>query len=758
MPTTKQYDIIITDPSTSEQVGLNLSRDKNGTPVYQEYDDEYILNQQTSVPGYDALPYEKEFVIILDDWRSGFGLQSYDPNDPKRYDESYNMDLRFRGRAQQSYTPTGIALPTDTDAAATYLNMDMELAATGWTNGARDGAQFHSGSFSWVPVSGAGDAYQDATNWSTAWRGDTAILVGWAYTGNARIGLDDNGNTEWSAAQTKGAAWQHLAVAITISATADRLRILMDDNGTCYYDDFAIIHTALGKPSAMMEFNDKLYFAIGKCLYKLNAAGDDLDFVHAFATTISSLEVFSDDKLYIGQGVGAAYWEMNTSEVVTLNSLTNNTVQFMKRVYGTADTMWGNDTVSGIRYTANPADGGTNWSNPILAVDSSYNSITSLVSLDNTLYIGKEDRVFYVDSSGNIKILTDDTAHLTDSAGAKAMFPWKGCLYIPYKSALLEYDSGTFTWLNPSDYSTNLSAYAGDIQAIAGDERYLYIAIDNSTKIEIMAGHRETIDSTTSWVWHPIVDLTLTGAEKMYVSDVFRKTLWITSTSSSDSIYSLPLPTSYGDTADDANRSFSTAGTGYFTTPELHAGFKGDTKAFTKIVAELGHVWDTDIYFECWYKVQGDTSWTDAGDLKGSATSREHTLYLSSVSSKWIQLKIIGVTDATTKTPILKRLEVRGILYPLRRKLIYCVVKVKDESINKMGIKKSNRYTLEKNCMDNLRAATWPTSMIDIDGSSIYVKSLPLPSGTPRFTIVKAEKGTEQYRHYNLYLQVVTLS
>ena len=78
-----ELGILRSDGSTT--CGFILNRDKSGTPIYQEFDDEYMAQQQTTEPGYDALPPEKELRIGQSDWRSGFGQEVYSANDPKRY-------------------------------------------------------------------------------------------------------------------------------------------------------------------------------------------------------------------------------------------------------------------------------------------------------------------------------------------------------------------------------------------------------------------------------------------------------------------------------------------------------------------------------------------------------------------------------------------------------------------------------------------------------------------------------------------------
>jgi len=776
-----KHDIGILKQDGTTKIGLLLQRDKNGSPIYESYDDEYVLNQQTTSAGYDALPPEKEFAIILDDWRSGFGMESYDASDPKRYYESYNMDMRFRGRVTQSYTPTAATLPTlysivdgglEAWASSTNLTNWTETVSAIVTQEANT-ANVHGGTYAAKvsAVSAGHGFYQTATGWSTAFRSKLVSMTGWAKSGTAsmtRIYIEDGAGTTYSGYHTGGGGWEQLEVSRAVDAAATTLSFgvaVALTSGDCWFDDLAV-PTLAAHGSCWAEFNDELYFGSGSALLKMNSAGT-ISYAAGFPTTITDLEVFSDDKLYIAQGWSYAYWSASTAEAFTKNALANNTMKYFAFVHTTVDTMYGSDSINTLRSNTAPA-GTTAWSGTT-TVDASYNSITGLLADSNTLYIPKEDRTFYLDSSGNVKVLVDDTQHLTDSNGGKNIFGWQGKVYLPYQSALLEYDSGTLTWLSPSDFCTDLSAYTGAIQAVAGDDRYLFIATANSTKVEILAGHYETIDGSTSWVWHPIVDMTLSGADNMFVSDVYQRRAYIAPASSADSLYYVPIPTSYGNVASDANISCSTTGTGYFTTPELHANFKGDTKAFIKAVAELGHDYDTNIYFECHYWNENSTVWTDAGDFKGSAAagtvaaSREHTLYLPASStgvnpySKWIKLKIVGKTNDAAKTPILKRLELRGILYPKRRNLIYCVVRCADDLILLDGSKDRIQAKDISTALDEAKnTATWPVTFYDINGDTKYVKVL---STKPYSKVVHKEDRTGKTEQlYYLLLQEVALS
>ncbi len=514
------------------------------------------------------------------------------------------------------------------------------------------------------------------------------------------------------------------------------------------------------------EFNSELYFGMGQHLIKLNGTGNGFTHVkhvgvHASTegTTydITDLETFTDSKLYIAFGFTYPYQYMDTTPTFTESTEAVKTFQYFCTVHSATPVLWGNNSVNTIYSNTNPVNGGAGWGS-LTTVGSSFYSILNLHSFVGALYIRKQDMPYYLNSVGAVKNdLAPELAVDYDTTNICSMFDWQNKLYISAGAqTLLEYDSGTNTYINPSKYCTNLSSFVGWVQGIAADSEYLFAVIDNSTEIEVLAGRWETIDSTTSWVWHPIHELTLTGCRIAFVSPVFQKRLWITSTLSTANVYYIPLPVGYGNITADANRSFKTLS--YFYTPYYHGNFPLLNKAFIKITAILGHTYDANIYWECWYQTR-DGSLTDAGDLIGTASSRIATLYFpANTTSTMIRLKFIAKTNDVQKTPILLGYNVQSILYTDRRSIISCTVRAENEVATKSGMTDKGMASLIATTLENARNASWPVTLYDIEGNTQYVKLLPLPSNIPQWTLVKDEKGRVKEKWYNLQMQVVELS
>ncbi|KKN16944.1 hypothetical protein LCGC14_0971020, partial [marine sediment metagenome] len=316
--------------------------------------------------------------------------------------------------------------------------------------------------------------------------------------------------------------------------------------------------------------------------------------------------------------------------------------------------------------------------------------------------------------------------------------------------------------LTIGNYSTDAFTFDGTIDEMRLYTRILGQSEVTSNYLKGRGGNPQPLSKTSLVGWWKMDEGTGATAGDSSGNDN-DGTVTTANWAAGEDVYYMPLPAAYGNIENDTNRSFLT--TGYFETSWLHGGFREDTKAFIRVDATLGHAFDSAVYYECHYQILGDTTWTDAGDLKGSATDRTATLFIPADSSSnnpvstMIRFKFVGITDDTDDTPVLLNYQVRAIMYPTRKTVIYTQVRCANEITTKSkGRIDKGKYTLIKNALDNARTATWPVTITDIDDTTRYVKFLPLPKGTPRYVLVKDEKGRIQERLYNVIMQGVQLS
>jgi hypothetical protein len=791
------HDIGITNVGTGGSgtavIGMMLAQ-RQGQPQYQEFDNPLLADQFfTGAPQQTYINPEKELPIGQSDWRAGFGLEVASSSDPFRYFDSLGIDARFKGQIIAGPAAAAITLPDHSGGISNYThltNRGFETGAiTGWTNEGNgtsaistanpDAGTYHLRQAGLSDGQTARATFQ--ITFDSSFQGKSFTFTAQAHpqdTGDAvvqcRVSIADGQGTTNGSWRTTG-SYGTVTVTRTLDGSADKLELQIETTFTENeggftagdFDTLTLTHPVItGAVKVFIEYNSELYIARGGDIEKLNAGGTAFTSVKSdFDAVITDLAVFSDDQLYIALGQSSEYWQMNTSEAFTENNLTVNMFKYFAFVNTTADTMYGSDSDNTIRSTTNPANGGTQWSAQT-TVGAASEAITKLMEKSGALYVMKTDQPYYLDSSGNVqKDLAPELATETRSTdNGKNSFLWLNKLYMPYGTeTILETDGTTNAYRNIASYATNLPTSTGQVNAIAGDSQYLFAIVDTGSTAYIYSGRPETIGSTTAWAWHPISSKSMAGCETAYVSGVVKKRLWFSSTTASEGASYLPLPAGYGDITGDTDMVFAVSGV-TFTTSWYHANFPLTTKAWIKIQATLGHSFDTDIFFNVDYQKLGDASWTDIGNLKGTSTDRAPELFIpvdassNKPVSPMMRFRFTVSSDDSSKTPRLLSYNIQTVLYPTRKSIIAARIRSAEELTNKQGRNMTNSYDIVNTTLDNARDATWPVSIRDIDGTTQTVKFLPLSEGTPRYEIIRDDKGREQERHYNVLMQVVPLS
>ena len=398
-----------------------------------------------------------------------------------------------------------------------------------------------------------------------------------------------------------------------------------------------------------------------------------------------------------------------------LSTLTSKTHKYMATI-GT--TFYGSDTNSTVVSTTAPLNGGTNWAGS-KQIGEKIDSIVDLKAFGGLLYAKKQNgKTYYIDSSGNVQTLIGGAT----STNTARMYVWRDTsLLIPYgKQGLIEFDGTYKTHISPSFYSSNASDFVGQVQAVTGDDQWLYVVLDDGTDVQIMATREEAVDGAVDWRWHPLITLALTNCSSADISSIYKKRLWVGSDTSSESFYYYPIPTTYGDLDADSDLTYQTGG--YIITPWLHANFKGDKKAWYKITLTMADT-TSAIYWRAYYQKLGDevvggVGWTEISSTNKFKTSPTTSAYLpvDSASAKpqstMMRFKFEGVTGTTTLTPKLLNYDIRAIWYPPQRTLIEMIVKIKDKLVTKgypTGDETQTSATI-KSALDGLKSSTWPVA------------------------------------------------
>ncbi|KKL79404.1 hypothetical protein LCGC14_2015190, partial [marine sediment metagenome] len=227
------------------------------------------------------------------------------------------------------------------------------------------------------------------------------------------------------------------------------------------------------------------------------------------------------------------YWYMTTGETFTRSTISNAYAEFLQMAHEATPALYLGTKPNEVRKATDASNNGS-WGT-ITEIGNHDADMTEFLEWQNLLYVMKEDKPYYIDSSGNVQ---DDVAPelITEKAttsGKNAMI-WHNKLYTQAgDQTLLEATTGGVnTFRSPADYITNDSNFTGQIFALAHDTFYMYAITDNSSKIEVIAMRLEIIEGVSTWVVHPIQEITLAGCETAYVSTIFKKRLWISSNAS----------------------------------------------------------------------------------------------------------------------------------------------------------------------------------------------------------------------------------
>jgi len=459
---------------------------------------------------------------------------------------------------------------------------------------------------------------------------------------------------------------------------------------------------------------------------------ESLDIPACAANTWTQVQIDLDDpssdtaivsvgiKMVVDKGAFTLYADAIESESFTESTVADNDAILYQKVTSSGTTnLWKSDGSNELRYTPDPLEGGDAWST-VKYCNSTAIDITGLdvvsISGEEALLVFKEDQPYYLDSNGSPQRLAPSLVTEKSTTSGKNSLVWQNRVYIPCGAqSLFEWNNGTLKNLSPSLFTTNDSMFDGQVQALASDSSYLYAFVDNGAKQELIAGSWALVNGFNDWYWNgSLAELTLAGVNTAFTSTVYKKRIWVGSTSASDDIYYIPLPTNYGNIANDSEMAFSTGG--YLETSWEDANFAGDPKAWIKQRLTMNNV-DATNFFTTYYQLWEDTTWTEIGDY-GDDEETTHTEHIPADSggnkpqSVMIRFKFEITSDGAAAAPQLLDWDCRGIWYPPKRKLIYLLAESAEFILKKEG---TDTVTTEKDIRDFINdlydpSTAWPAS------------------------------------------------
>jgi len=685
----------------------------------------------TGTASTDNIQPERGIITAMKDWRKGF--QQYLLEDAYKYYDSENCDARLKEKV--TLPPkrlTAISLGT-TPATVSLTDGALELwddtdDLTNWTESAttdwiwrETGRTGYACRWGHTINHGAGTMYQDiysSGNLPTNLKGAVVSVSAWfKFTGaepdeaSASISVSDGDDTTTTdITDNIGSTWTQYTVTHQVSSSGTYLRVTIGwdnkyDATYCWTDDIEVVYYPIwsGAIIEQVNFGNAIIVASGNSIFDISSGS--AVFKYNFPTTITDLCVF-ENRLYIAQGWGNDYYY--TSDLVTFTAFTDAAIH-PKYFANIGDSvMICADTNSTVKSSANPIMSGTAWST-LYQVGSDDFDITGLPNSDSTWFVRKEDDLYYLSGSDVISLL--DLKTEASTTYTYPVYTWGGNLYIPSGvNSLYEYNIGTgvATVISPTRYAIGDADYDGSIIAMAGDETYLYCAIDNGDDIKILAGRWENVAGETDWYWHPLYTLadhnditfmavsSLSGSKRLYVgTDTY-----------TDGVQPYFLPVSY--TEPYTETGYECEASGIFYTPWLDGGFPTEEKYWDDV--DITTICCTDkTSVQLSYRVKGG-EWVALTTCTTSAydggypdeTTDNRTI---GVSSERIQFKLAMAAAVDEYTPILLGqgggISVRGRLQSDRTRQINAQLLIADR------INERTRTTLARTVstdLTNLRA------------------------------------------------------
>jgi len=384
------------------------------------------------------------------------------------------------------------------------------------------------------------------------------------------------------------------------------------------------------------------------------------------------------------------------------------------------------DTTTTIRLSTDPTNDGVPWSTPLTVPNSTY-VITDIVDDPNgNTLIEKQDGPYYAEDD-SVKASIPSTLPDADTSVSYKGYSWKGWRFSPVGNNKLyrkNLSTSTVEDISIGQYAQGDEDMDGAVLAMTGDGDYLYVAINNGSKTEILAGRDETVAGSTSWVWHPIWSFSTDGIVSMAVSSVSGvKRLYAITDTYSDGVLVFCLPQAYSDPMLEVSYEYEHEGT--FVTPWYVTEFVENDKYFDSVwIGAYNFDGYTSIKVD--YQLEGDGEWDDddnwtelgycntdnSGSISDNGSTRtlvyckeQVTRFAIQRTSRKIRFRLTLKTNLDGSTdeisPVITRIRVDGRVEPslsgfsLRKRDITLALSLHERSLTNLKTMLDNLYLLE---------------------------------------------------------------
>jgi len=387
-----------------------------------------------------------------------------------------------------------------------------------------------------------------------------------------------------------------------------------------------------------------------------------------------------NDIMYVCLGTGTKYYYTANGTDYTITDLTDGYATKMlsaPNAAGTATVLWKFKTPNELSNTTDGrtvAAGGVQWSSPAYIGDIS-NDIISSFLMGDRLMVGKEDNLYYYDSSGGTHPLMNDLNKARSANNFKYVSEWQSSIYFSLAQGVKEVSANTLESISPTREATDI-AKIGTCVGLVGDRDYLYCGMElassewpytfpitfsdgsTQTDVTLYKGKEDWIGGNLIWAWCPWVWVGNNDCDTMAIchhTDTDRR-LWFGYGNYAGYVIITDNPTEEG-----SNATFTTAESWlrmsytYGTNPYWD-------KLFQSVVTEVKGC-DSGKTVTPKYRKDTDTSPTA---LTAAITSNgiAKTNLTSAISCNKIQFELHLATDSSSYTPEVLFFQARGIEKP----------------------------------------------------------------------------------------------
>jgi hypothetical protein len=727
-------------------------------------------------------------------------------DEPRRYFASYGVDASEDGVLKLGPAWTAITAPTltasPTLADGALENWTTTTNLTSWTEALVGtgliykssvfSKPVHGGTYSaqlYAPNGGDEARISQSMTWNAVYQSKRFSLSAWCYgvtqatVDKTRIRLYD-GQTYTSASITTNGSWIRIAVNKTLASNASELTVIVEclhnavNSTEMIVDDIVLEGYSLSGGNCYAEYDGLQYMSFGDCLYKANSATAPTSwtYVDQYGSIITGLcpaQVSGTSYLFVMIGSNQNGWYYDgavipaASTQMTDGGGTDAAGDFMV-VATTTFYIAGRPTgvVTGgkcvLRTNTAPLAGA--WSADV-SVGATTSDITGLTTVNNVVYIAKEDSLWKVNSSGTTDMLIDYRL-LSSSTSGIGVTGWNGKVYIPVGvNSLLEYDpdNGTYSNISPAATASSvtqaqiasagaiLSAiqtdFDGRIMAVTSGNEYLWVLQDNGSVNNLFKGQYANIDSV-GWHWHPVGNTTMADVNCMAMSILTgAPIIWAAHGTGNPGYYNLATYTT-----SDPTYTYPMIITPFYT-----GGVWRMMKALYSIILGLESITAT-VYVTLQYRFYGTSAWSTPAltfdGASGTVTNGQDSNFMPTNSyGTAIQFRLNFISGSASSTPKVTRITGEGVIRPTEVTLYDFVARLVDDQLQNNGVRDGVLASRKLTALDNARANNWPVTFYDIDGNTRTVDIL-----SRELDNWKREYGHNPTRDYHVLARKVTLA